>query len=51
MSHSYDYTPDKNAELECDRCGESLWLYSDYEMEQCQLGNGEHFGCYMEAQD
>ena len=50
MSHSYDCTPDENAEPKCDRCGESLRC-SDDEQEELQLGSGEHFGCYMEAQD
>jgi len=50
MSHSYDHTPDENAEPECDRCGESL-ICSDKEQRELQLSNGEHFDCYMEAQD
>jgi len=49
MSHSYDM-PDENTAFECDRCGESLRC-SDREQEELQLANGEHFGCYMEAQD
>ncbi len=47
MSHSY--MPDENVEFECDRCGASLRC-SDREQEELQLANGEHFGCYMEAQ-